>query len=265
MSGPERAAATGEKFGDRAPAAAGAISNMELQMQKHLITPGGAGNPPSMSSLEIAELTGKRHDNVMRDIRVMLEGLGVGILSFEGTQLNHQNGQSYPIFRLPKRETLILVSGYSVELRAKIIDRLAELEAAQAITMPNFADPVAAARAWADQHEARQLAERTKAEIGSRREATAMNTASQAVKKVARLEIELDQSQQYATVKRMEMLYHGQRFDWRLLKRTAIEMGMPPKDIFDANYGKVNAYPAAVWMEAYALEIPGVSHDQSGD
>ena len=34
-------------------------------------------NVKSMSSLEIAELTGKRHDNVMNDIRKMLEDLDI--------------------------------------------------------------------------------------------------------------------------------------------------------------------------------------------
>lgn len=85
----------------------------------------------TMSSREIADLTGKRHDNLMRDARAMLvelHGEG-GLLNFEDTQLNEQNGQSYPIFRLPKRESLILVSGYSVAMRAKIIDRWQQLEA----------------------------------------------------------------------------------------------------------------------------------------
>lgn len=40
--------------------------------------------PTTMSSREIAELTGKRHDNVTRDIRNMLEELGEDVLSFEG-------------------------------------------------------------------------------------------------------------------------------------------------------------------------------------
>lgn len=87
----------------------------------------------TMSSREIAELTGKRHDNVMRDIRAMLaelHGEG-GILSFEDTHRNPQNGQEYPIFLLPKRETLILVSGYNLQMRARIIDRWQELEARQ--------------------------------------------------------------------------------------------------------------------------------------
>lgn len=88
--------------------------------------------PLTMTSREVADLTGKRHDNVMADIRKLLtelHGEG-GVLIFQDTQANPQNGQEYGIFKLPKRETLILVSGYSVTMRARIIDRWQELEAA---------------------------------------------------------------------------------------------------------------------------------------
>ena len=94
----------------------------------------------TMTSREIAELTDKRHDNVMRDIRTMLielHGEG-GVLSFEDTHTNPQNGQSYQIFKLPKRESLILVSGYNVVMRAKIIDRWQELEAQPVLNPANF-------------------------------------------------------------------------------------------------------------------------------
>lgn len=97
----------------------------------------------TMSSREIAELTGKEHKNVIRDIEKMLSDL-----EKDGSNLSHLvNSVSYDkdargyttAIHLPKRETLILVSGYSVELRARIIDRWQELEAAK----ERF-DPVAA-------------------------------------------------------------------------------------------------------------------------
>lgn len=99
----------------------------------------------TMSSREIAELTGKRHDNVMRDARDMLielHGKG-GLLKFEGTYLNEQNGQRYPLYDLPKRESLILVSGYNLTMRAKIIDRWQELEAQASDPARLLTDPTA--------------------------------------------------------------------------------------------------------------------------
>jgi hypothetical protein len=51
----------------------------------------------------------------------------------------------------------------------------------------------------------------------------------------------------------MEMLNHGQKFEWRLLKSTSIDLGVMPIDVFDANYGTVKAYHKDVWFEAYAL------------
>ena len=81
----------------------------------------------SMTSQEIAELTGKNHADVLRDIRNMIEQLGITDSSFAASYKD-STGRSLPCFDLPKRETLILVSGYSVEMRAKIIDRWQELE-----------------------------------------------------------------------------------------------------------------------------------------
>ena len=81
----------------------------------------------SMTSLEIAELTGKEHRNVVRDIRNMLEELQLSPPEFSAIYKDQQLIDR-PCFNLPKRETLILVSGYSVEMRAKIIDRWQELE-----------------------------------------------------------------------------------------------------------------------------------------
>lgn len=87
----------------------------------------------TMSSREIAEICGKRHDHVMADIRKMLDELNLSSPEFSG-QYKTADGRMQPCFFLPKRETLILVSGYRVDLRAKIIDRLNELESQQKLT-----------------------------------------------------------------------------------------------------------------------------------
>ncbi|WP_375276206.1 Rha family transcriptional regulator [Methylorubrum thiocyanatum] len=114
-----------------------------------------AGEQRTMSSLEIAERTGKRHDHVMRDIRSMLEGLQINGPSFGGVYRDGK-GEQRPCLHLPKRECLILVSGYSVELRAAIIDRWQELEQAQAPRIPTH---VEALRLAADAIERAQVAE----------------------------------------------------------------------------------------------------------
>ena len=115
-----------------------------------------SSNVLTMSSLEIAELTGKRHDNVVRDIKAMFEQLGdsEGLLRSEDTYTHPQNGQKYKCYHLPKDETLCLVSGYNVHMRMAIIKRWQELEEAnknKGIFMPNFSDPVEAAIAWANE------------------------------------------------------------------------------------------------------------------
>lgn len=83
----------------------------------------------AMDSREIAERTGKNHADVCRDIRKALEELKQDESKFASVYLGG-NGESRRCYLLPKRECLILASGYSIKLRAAIIDRWAELEAA---------------------------------------------------------------------------------------------------------------------------------------
>jgi hypothetical protein len=86
----------------------------------------------TMSSREIAKLTGKRHDHVMRDIRNMLTELKITDPSFGGSYLDG-SGRLLPCFNLDRELTETLVTGYSIPLRHKVIRRLRELEE-QAVT-----------------------------------------------------------------------------------------------------------------------------------
>ena len=80
----------------------------------------------SITSLEIAELTGKQHIHIKRDIRDIL-GRVRDVSKFGYIFLDSMN-RKQEAYRLPKIEALTLISGYSVELRIKIIERLEYLE-----------------------------------------------------------------------------------------------------------------------------------------
>ena len=81
----------------------------------------------TMTSLQIAEITGKEHKNVMRDIRSLLDQ-GVSQLNFEPAEYRDEQGKLRPCFNLTKKGCLILASGYDAVLREKIINRWEELE-----------------------------------------------------------------------------------------------------------------------------------------
>jgi len=95
----------------------------------------------TMSSVEIAELTGKQHKHVKTDIVKLLNELELRHADFSESLKNNQN-QSVLVYNLPKRECLILVSGYSIKMRAAIIDRWQSLEEQQSTTIPATTTPV---------------------------------------------------------------------------------------------------------------------------
>ncbi|WP_314407340.1 Rha family transcriptional regulator [Pseudomonas kuykendallii] len=89
----------------------------------------------TMSSREIAELTGKPHGNVMRDIRAMMKALG------DDSNLNHlreeKDSRGYTkAAHLDRELTETLITGYSIPLRHRVIRRLHELEEARVPAPP---------------------------------------------------------------------------------------------------------------------------------
>lgn len=85
----------------------------------------------TISSCEIAQLTGKSHDNVIRDIRKTLQDDGQDVLKFEGIYQDAYKRDKV-CYHLPRFECDLVVSGYSVKYRAAIIRRWHELEVAAA-------------------------------------------------------------------------------------------------------------------------------------
>ncbi len=81
----------------------------------------------TIDSREIAELTGKKHSHVSRDIKKQLKELDINESKFGSVYFDAKN-EKRNCFRLDYDQTMILVSGYSIPLRAKIIKRWTELE-----------------------------------------------------------------------------------------------------------------------------------------
>lgn len=90
----------------------------------------------TMSSREIADLTGKRHDNVKNDIEKMLADLGEDILSFQDIYLDSMNRKQTE-YNLDRRHVECLLTGYSAVLRMKVIDRMHELESGVVLGQPS--------------------------------------------------------------------------------------------------------------------------------
>ena len=102
---------------------------------------------------------------------------------------------------------------------------------------------------------------RTKAEIGSRREATAMATASAAVRKAAALENELGRGRDYKSVKGIPLFLDifadtpaSYSVAGRKLSDMSRRMDYEIREIEDSRFGSVKAYHVDV-IEAFRLSL----------
>lgn len=115
----------------------------------------------TMSSKEIAELTGKQHNHVVRDIRNMLDDLQKDDPELVHPEEEKDNRGYTSCFHLNKELSITLVAGYNTSMRLTIVRRWQELEAKEnqnMIVLPDFTDPAEAAMAWALQYKEKQIA-----------------------------------------------------------------------------------------------------------
>lgn len=118
----------------------------------NLVTLTQNNNNTTMTSREIALVTDKRHDHVVRDIENLNKTyLGMSFPKVGESSYIADNGHQYKQFILNKEQTLDLITGYTPELRIKINRRWAELE-------EQVANPVTAFRIPTTLSEALRLA-----------------------------------------------------------------------------------------------------------
>ena len=177
------------------------------------------------------------------------------------------NGEQRPCYRFPKREACLMAMSYSYELQAQVFDRMTAMEqhiAAQ--NLPSYAteDPIERAKKWIEEEKQKQIAiqERdhaiaTKAEIGSRREATAMGRLSAKVKEVESLKVQLDKSLDFASIKSVEIAT-GRKFGWHALKKWSKANSSEIKTIPDPNFGEVKTYHKDAWLAVYNINLSSI-------
>lgn len=107
----------------------------------------------TMTSREMAVLTEKRHDSVKRTIDTLF---GKGVTDApQIVEYLDAMGRPATEYRVGKRDSYIIVAQLSPQFTARLVDRWQELEAAATPALPDFTNPAIAARAWAEQFEAK--------------------------------------------------------------------------------------------------------------
>lgn len=233
-------------------------------------------NQVTMSSPEIVDFINEyraknesnpvqlRHDSFMAKVpKVLGENQSPKFIG----DYKDAKGRTYPCYHFPKREACLMAMSYSYELQAQVFDRMTAMEnhiAAQNQPSYMIEDPIKRAEKWIEEAKQKQIAiqERdhaiaTKAEIGSRREATAMGRLSAKVKEVESLKVQLDKSLDFASIKAVEIAT-GRKFGWHALKKWSKANSSEIKTIPDPNFGEVKTYHKDAWLAVYNINLSSI-------
>ena len=81
----------------------------------------------SMTSVELAEFSGRRHDHLLRDIDEMFKNSELDIPNFGDIYLDSA-GREQKMYNLNKPLVLFVISKFNDKLRLLIVNRMFELE-----------------------------------------------------------------------------------------------------------------------------------------
>ena len=87
-------------------------------------------NKNTLTSLEVAEITGKEHKNILSDIRDEISKLGEerGRLIFQQSCYTNLQNKQQPMFLLNYKGVLQLGARYNAETRFKLIEKIEQLQ-----------------------------------------------------------------------------------------------------------------------------------------
>lgn len=225
---------------------------------------------PMMSSREIADLTGKKHHHVVRDIEKMLCDLGIYYpemddYDFKGFSIHRGVFRGRKVIEsidLDQDLTMTLTMGYKVQLRHKIAKRWRELETGTAKPAVTPAlSKIEILQMALESEEGRlaekkraDIAERTKSQISRKREASALGKLSAATRKNRELAERLGESAKQATLTAVQNLTGKEYSPWPM-RKWCKQHGVVPDVAPDQRYGEVKAWPAGAWLEVHGVDL----------
>ncbi len=191
----------------------------------------------TMSSREIAELTGKRHDHVLRDCDALndnYEKMGFPRIG-EGYYTHPNTGsQQHREYRLTKLQTFDLMTGYNTELRIKVNRRWAELEAkeqAHHTQIPqSFSEALRLAAEQAEKIEAQQKQLQLQAPKVLFADAVSASKTSILIGELAKIikqnGVEMGQNRLFEWLRSNGYLITRQGTDYNMPTQKAMELGL---------------------------------------
>ena len=192
----------------------------------------------TMTLKEITDLLNVEHNKAMNKVEKMAEDPEFGTVAKTSTVYNDK-GQTIQTYQLDKRQSIAVASRLNTALLMRIIDRWQELENQSKPSMPTTY--IAALEALIASEKAKELA----------------------LLQVDELQVELDESKAYCTIKRFAFYnkIDWRDLSWKKLKAAHIRItGEDVHKIFDANFPDgVNAYHKEAYAEVYpTLEYPDI-------
>ena len=183
-----------------------------------------------ITSLEVADMVGKEHNKLLRDVREYIDQLDESKIGhtdfFTESEYTDKANRKKPCYLVTKKgcefiaHKLTGVKGTA--FTAKYINRFHEMEDQLKPKAP---------QTYLEALKALVAAEEAKEE----------------------LQAQLDVSKDWYSIKRVAAMngVDWKTFNWRKLKEKSIELGYGIRKIFDANYGEVNTYHRDAWEATY--------------
>lgn len=176
---------------------------------------------------------------------------------YESFVVQNPNKTTTTVFSLTIDQCTLVAMRESKGVRRNVLEQLKALQPkppAQLTTLE-----ILQMAMQAEQGRLQAIAERdhaiaTKAQIGSKREATAMATASAASRKVVELQAELGRCKSHATIIAVQNVT-GESYKWQPLKKWCKERGLKPIEVVDPRWGVVKSWPAQAWLDVHAVDI----------